>query len=183
MKNNGPSKLALGFALLITGLILLSKSQEVSNEYSNTFASEPVHVEGFSQDDLQSAFPAKRILIPSLNMDMKVEKSRIIGGYWEVFEDKAGWGEGSGYPGQSGNQVIFAHARENLFLPLRSIELDTIIYILSEPGWYNYQVTEIREVNPSQVEVIAPTQDETLTLYTCSGYKDTKRLIITAKPI
>jgi sortase A len=183
MINKGPSRLALGTALLITGLILLSRSQEVVVEPSNTFANEPVNIEGFSQNDLQSAPMPERILIPELNIDLGVERSRIIGGYWEVFEDKAGWGEGSGLPGQPGNQVIFAHARENLFLPLRSIELEVMVYVLTDSGWFNYQVTEIKEVNPNQVEVIAPTEDETLTLYTCSGYKDLKRLIVIAKPL
>lgn len=183
MTNNNPSKLALGVALLMTGLILLSVSRETDVITSETFAQEPVNTEAFLGADLQSAPYPERILIPSLGMDLKIEKSKIIGGYWEVFSDKAGWGEGSGFPGQPGNQVIFAHAREGFFLPLRLIEVGTNIYILTDSDWYEYKVTGINEVSPDQIEVIAPTEDETLTLYTCSGYKDSKRLIVTAKPI
>ena len=183
MTNKSSSKLSLGIALLITGLILLSKSQEKIVDNSDTFEDEPVSVEGFLLNDIQSAPVPIKIIIPNLNISIDVEKSKIIGGYWEVFEDKAGWGEGSGYPGQPGNQVIFAHARENLFLPLRSIEVGARVYILTDSVWFDYQVTEIKEVLPNQIEVIAPTEDETLTLYTCSGYKDSKRLIVTAKPI
>lgn len=150
---------------------------------SESFANEPVSVEGFSQEEFQSAAVAKKILVPDIGMDLEVEEADIIGGYWEVFEDKAGWGKGSGLPGQAGNQVIFAHARENLFLPLRSIKPATKLYVLTDFGWFDYQVTDIKEVNPSETEVIAPTENETLTLYTCSGYRDSKRLIVTAEPI
>ncbi|OGM69990.1 hypothetical protein A2975_05285 [Candidatus Woesebacteria bacterium RIFCSPLOWO2_01_FULL_44_14] len=56
------------------------------------------------------------------------------------------------------------------------------VYILTEAAWYEYRVEEINEVYPNQTQVIAPTTDERLTLYTCSGFADTKRLIVVAKP-
>ncbi len=183
MLKKNPSKLALGISLLVIGVLFLSKSQEVNVTSTDSFANEPVNIEGFSNGAPQSAPHPKKIVIPSLNIDLDVEKSEVVGGFWKVFIDKAGWGEGSGYPGQPGNQVIFAHAREGLFLPLRSIEVGTEVYILTDSGWYNYRVSDIKEVNPDQTEVIEPTEDETLTLYTCSGYKDSKRLIVTAKPM
>ena len=48
---------------------------------------------------------------------------------------------------------------------------------------YTYEVKEIKQVYPKELEVIAATTDETLTLYTCSGFNDTKRLIVIAKRI
>lgn len=95
---------------------------------------------------------------------------------------RLGGGDGSGIPGKEGNQVVFAHAREGLFLPLRSIESGEAIYVFTASKWYRYIVKEIKEVLPTQIEVIAPTEDETLTLYTCSGFSDSKRLIVVAKP-
>lgn len=175
-------KLALGVSLLIAGLLLFgSDSKKEYRDNSSTFAQEPIKVEGFT-GGIESGYSLpKRIIIPDLNMDLVVEKARNIDGYWEVFPDKAGWGDGSGIPGQNGNQVIFAHAREGLFLPLRSIKVGMRIYILTDSFWGGYKVSEIKEVTPDQIEVIAPTPDETLTLYTCSGFKDSKRLIVVAK--
>ena len=57
------------------------------------------------------------------------------------------------------------------------------IYVLTKDHWYEYMVNEILIVNPDQIDVINPTQDETLTLYTCSGYFDTQRLVVKAKRI
>jgi sortase A len=81
-----------------------------------------------------------------------------------------------------GNTVIFAHARDGLFGPLRNIVKGESVYIMMKDRWMSYKVTKTQLVNPDQTEVIAPTKDETLTLYTCSGFLDSKRLIVTAVP-
>lgn len=127
--------------------------------------------------------PPDRLIIPALSVDIPVKTAKIVNGYWEVFDNSAGWGEGSAYPEETGNQVIFAHAREGLFLPLKNIKLSEKIYVFAKTRWYGYAVKEIKEVLPSQVEVIGATPERILTLYTCSGFADSKRLIITAEPI
>jgi len=148
---------------------------------SADFSSEPVRIQGFNKEKYTEEDLPVRIIIPKLALDLAVTKAKIIRGYWEVFPDKASWGEGSGLPGRLGNQVIFAHAREGLFLPLKDIQPEMEIYVLTGAKWSDYQVKEIKEVWPKQTEVVAPTEDETLTLYTCSGFKDSKRLIVVAK--
>ena len=182
------NKIALGLSLAVLGVILVFGKAQTTDETvlsSYTFADEPVEVKGFDGNGEveNEGVAAERITIPGVSIDLPVSSSKVINGYWEVFEDRAGWGEGSGYPGELGNQVIFAHAREGLFLPLKDVELGMPIYVLAEGGWFDYEIKEVREVTPDQIEVIAPTDDEILTLYTCSGYDDSKRLIVTAKPI
>ncbi len=182
-KKRSSPKLALGIALILVGTILFLGRNNSEILVSSTFESEPVEVKGFgsSQGKYEEGDLPKRVLIPELSIDLAVNRAKVIRGYWEVFSNSAGWGEGSGIPGETGNQVIFAHAREGLFLPLQSIELNMKVYVLTEDKWYEYEVTEIKEVSPSQVEVIAPTEVETLTLYTCSGFFDNKRLIVVAR--
>lgn len=123
-----------------------------------------------------------RVVIPSLSIDLSVRESKIVNGFWEVSETTASHGLGSAYPGQNGNIVVFAHARERLFLPLRNIKNDATVYILTSDSWHRYRVTATKLVAPADVTVIAPTEEETLTLFTCSGFMDSKRLIVTAKP-
>ena len=124
-----------------------------------------------------------QISIPELFVDLTIKKAEIIDGYWEVFEDFAGWGSGSGFPGEKGNQVIFAHARDGLFLPLLYAKKGMEINVSTKSETYTYEIIEIKEVYPNQTEVIQPTSEEVLTLYTCSGFQDKKRLIVTAKRI
>jgi LPXTG-site transpeptidase (sortase) family protein len=176
------SKIPLGISLLILGTILVfGKPLPKENpDLDYSFSQEPVKVEDFESHEKGDA-PTK-IIVPGLSIDLEVGEARVINGYWEVFPDKAGWGEGAGLPGENGNQVIFAHAREELFLPLKDVEVGMKVYVTTENAWYSYRVEKIKEVFPNQIEVIKPTEDETLTLYTCSGFNDEKRLIVIAKP-
>ena len=178
------SKIFLGIALLFLGAILVfGNDRLLNNRVSTSFASEPVTLEGFDLEITPDENYPRRVIVPEIAVDLEVGRSKLVNGFWEVFPDKAGWGDGSGIPGTAGNQVIFAHAREGLFLPLRSIKPGSKVYVMTEENWYAYEVKNIREVSPNQTEVIEPTDDETLTLYTCSGFGDSKRLIVIAKRV
>jgi len=177
-------RLLLGSLLIFSGLFIAALNYQGEDiATSATFENEPVRIELTNNQDIDEAALPVRIIIPDLEIDLNVQESKIVDGYWEVPEDKAAWGEGSGVPGRVGNQVIFAHARQGLFLNLESIETSMSIYVLTDNDWFTYEVSEIKEVYPNQIEVIAPTDNERLTLYTCSGYKDSKRLIVVANTV
>ena len=192
-------KKQLRLFLLLSGVLLLvlgfyPKSASVTNNQQTqrnievtSFAQEPITIDKNLINILKVKDKVKfspiRIIIPVLNIDLPVKEAKVVNGYWEVFPDSAGFGLGSSYPDESGNQVIFAHARRGLFLPLRDAKVGEMIYIFTKERWYTYKIGEIREVLPSQTEVIAPTTTAILTLYTCSGFADSKRLIVKAVKI
>lgn len=152
----------------------------------DSFSSEPVIIDKKLLNPARKTpekSPPEHIIIPAVGIDLVVKPARVLRGYWEVFPDSAGFGTGSSYPGESGNQVIFAHARRGLFEPLPKLKIGDTIYIFAKASWFKYQVAAKKEVMPKDVEVIAPTEEETLTLYTCSGFADSKRLIVTARRI
>lgn len=124
-----------------------------------------------------------RIIIPKLSIDIPVTESKVVDGYWELSDDSASFGLGSAFPGDLGNSVIFAHAREKLFGPLKRISLKDNIHILTKRHYFSYEVTEVKAVYPNQIEVVAPTVDERITLFTCSGFLDNQRLVVIAKRI
>lgn len=158
---------------------------QIDNDVSS-FSQEPVSVDSklteLKKTSLRekAKLPPIRIIIPSVNIDIKVKESKIVNGFWEVFPDSAGFGLGSSYPQDKGNQVIFAHARKGLFLPLNDVKIGQIVYVLTQEKWYKYTINNIKEVLPTQTDVISFSDDSILTLYTCSGFADSKRLIITA---
>ncbi len=123
-----------------------------------------------------------RILVPKYKVDLPIIEAKVVNGLWELSETTASHGVGSANPGDKGNIVVFAHARDDLFGPIRYIQKDDEIYLLTKDKWHKYKVEETKLVDPSEVKVIAPTKKETLTLYTCSGFLDSKRLIVVAKP-
>lgn len=193
----GKTKLYLGVILTALSLVLFfnlsplktkNNPAEVSRDAQTSQSpkadlNSPIKI---SADLLKETSPQRsplRIIIPSQNIDIFINEAKVVNGYWEISENSASHGAGSANPGEEGNIVIFAHAREGLFLNLKNIQKNTFIYILTKDNWYLYIVEATKEVSPSQLEVISPTKQETLTLYTCSGFLDNKRLIVTAKPI
>ena len=188
------------FLLLISGVVLIFVGIKLSSDPQDnslqnniiiagevtSFSQEPVSIDKKLlqvNDKQKDKLPPVRIVIPSVNIDLPVKEAKVVKGYWEVFPDRAGFGMGSTYPGEIGNQVIFAHARTGLFLPLKKVNIKDKIFISTKTKLFTYQVTAIKEVNPNNTDIIGVTDEKTLTLYTCTGFSDSKRLIVVAKEI
>ena len=153
-----------------------------SERQSSAFDEGPIRIDGtLLEGAFDESLAPDRILIPSLSLDLAVKPAKVIDGKWEVFEDSAAFGIGSAIPGSRGNSVIFAHAREGAFLPLRKIKIGYRIYLVVGEKIYTYSVFDIHEVMPNDLSVLSAGDEEILTLYTCSGFQDMKRLIVTAR--
>lgn len=178
-KAASPIRRRIAVILLLVATILITLPSRIE---PSARADEPIQIAEQLLAERPKSHSPVRIIIPKLDIDLPVVEAKVVGGYWELSENTASFGLGSAYPGQSGNTVIFAHAREGLFLPLRQVEKDTSVYVLTDDRWHRYKVTETKLVSPKQVEVVSPTENEQLTLFTCSGFLDTKRLIVIATP-
>ena len=78
----------------------------------------------------------------------------------------AGHIELTGMPGVPGNVGIAAH-RDTFFRPLRNIRKNDIITLTTVTAEYRYRVVSTKVVNPDDVSVLNPSEDEILTLVTC----------------
>ena len=78
----------------------------------------------------------------------------------------AGHIAGTALPGHIGNIGISAH-RDTFFRPLRNVRHDDIILLTTLQGQYRYRVISTKIVSPSDIEVLAPSGTEILTLVTC----------------
>ena len=92
--------------------------------------------------------------------------------------------------GEPGNLVLAGH-RTSWFRPLESVETGDNIQIQwfkSHSGLHerSYHVSAIRVVNPEDVTLLAPTDDDALTLITCypfgHGPSSPQRYIVRAEP-
>ncbi|MFS8160357.1 MAG: sortase, partial [Candidatus Roizmanbacteria bacterium] len=71
-----------------------------------------------------------------------------------------------------------------LFGKLQNVEIGDVIIIKTHEGkTYSYKVGKKFAVTPDHIEVVKDTPEEVLTLFTCTGFADSKRLIIQAYPI
>jgi sortase A len=74
--------------------------------------------------------------------------------------------KGTARLGSAGNLGIAGH-RDGFFRGLKDIALGDRIQLLTAAGTETYTVAAIDIVDPSDVSVLAPTEDKTLTLVTC----------------
>jgi len=171
----------IGVVLLVLALALLTGYNPFYKPSQNP--NDPIKISTKLISQISNQEIPLRIIIPNIKIDDAIVEAEIIGGYWELSENTASYGQGSGIPGKPGNTVIFAHAREGLFYNLKDVKTGNLVYVLTKNKWYKYKVNKITAVYPNQTEVIMPTKNETLTLYTCTGFYDEKRLIVTALPV
>jgi LPXTG-site transpeptidase (sortase) family protein len=69
-------------------------------------------------------------------------------------------------PWRAGNSVFAAH-RDTFFRPLEGIRRNDVIRFATADAALEYVVQETRIVEPTDVDVLAPTSSATLTLITC----------------
>lgn len=174
------SHLKIGLWLIALGFILIAFPTAYRGFPQQNL--EPIRIDKQLLNAAEPSVQPLRIIIPKVNIDLPIVEARVVRGLWDLSETSASHGMGSASPGELGNTVIFAHARDELFGPIRKLKKDDVIYILTRDNWYKYTVIETKLVEPRDVEVIAPTTKETLTIFTCSGFLDSKRLIVVATP-
>ncbi len=124
---------------------------------------------------------AIRISIPAIGVrDWPV----VQGDGWEQLKKGVGQQIGSTNPGQTGNLVLSGHndIYGEVFKRLDELKPGDTIIIFTINRQYVYIVTGSQIVEPTQVEVMAPTSDPILTLISCYPYLiDNKRIVVFAK--
>jgi sortase A len=122
---------------------------------------------------------AIRIQIPALKVDAPI----VQGDGWEQLKKGVGQHVGSPNPGSKGNLVLSAHndVFGEIFRELDRLKSGDKVTIYTSQHSYTYVVQQNQVVEPTQVEVMAPTREAVLTLISCYPYLvDNKRIIITA---
>lgn len=120
---------------------------------------------------------ATRLQIPALNIDASV----LHGTDWEQLKLGVGHSVGTANPGERGNLVLAAHndVYGELFRYLDRLKPGDEVIAYAGQRRYRYVITSSRIVKPTQVEVMLPTNEPTLTLISCYPYLiDTERIIV-----
>ena len=133
-----------------------------------------------SQEEQLQRIPPSQITIDSLGLNLDVAPGIIVNNKWTLYDDKVSWLSTSETPG-FGNVIIYGHDRPGLFAPLSKLVVGDEIKIKNGDNTYIYQVAQKRKVLPKDVDAIISDRQQ-LTLYTCDGSYDEKRLIVIAYP-
>ena len=158
-----------------------------------------VAADAAGRPDTGSRPPPGRVLglqIPRITIDTEVVPAGMTATddgnvEWETVPFVAAHYLDTALIGDRGNAVISGHVvtlREgNVFRNLYQIDFDDEIKVQTENARFTYIVKDLKLVEPTAVEVMAPTQEPRLTLITCGGEFDPRtrqfshRLIVTAE--
>ncbi len=117
-----------------------------------------------------------RIQIPSIDIDAPI----VQGDGWEQLKKGVGQNVGSANPGQNGNVVLSAHndVYGELFRFLDKLQPGDQVVLYTQQRQYVYVVDRTAIVEPTAVEVMAPTGSPTVTLISCYPYLVNKQRIV-----
>ena len=123
---------------------------------------------------------ATRIQIQAINVDAPI----VQGDSWDQLKKGVGQHVGTADPGQVGNVVLSAHddVFGEIFRNLDRLQPGDQVLVFTAQQQYVYTVTTTQIVAPTEVGVMNPTNDPTLTLISCYPYMvDKKRIVVFAK--
>lgn len=136
------------------------------------------------------------ILIPRLAVESELTHAPIVGQEWDIsrLRDEVAHLAGTVYPGESGNTVLAGHvtvpgAGWGPFRELDTLQPGDEIFIQNgDERAFTYVVAEKQVVDPTDIQVAYPTDDDRLTLITCSDWDEeadtyAKRIVVIAYKI
>ena len=116
-------------------------------------------------EDSRAAAPADVVAI--LEMPEVGLKVPVYHGASDLNMDRgAGLIQGTAQPGSVGNTGIAGH-RDGYFRVLKDAEIGDLLTLQTPAGQQRYEVEEILVVDPIDVEVLDPTDEQQITLVTC----------------
>jgi sortase A len=108
------------------------------------------------------AAPPGVLEIPALKLTVPI----FAGTSELVLNRGVGWIEGTAMPGEDGNVGLAGH-RDGYFRALKDLKLGDTIEVQTVDHTLRYRVTSIKIVEPTDVSVLDPTDEPTVTLVTC----------------
>ncbi|MBI2028304.1 MAG: sortase [Candidatus Levybacteria bacterium] len=114
-------------------------------------------------------------------MDLEIFPAKIVNNRWEITAQGVSYLSSSPLPGEKGNSVLYGHNWTNILGNLIKIKPgEEIVIVSNRNNKRTFVVEHISVVDPENTQILANTSDRRITLYTCSGFLDSKRFVVTA---
>lgn len=179
--------IALGLGLLLSSIALNLRQYYSKKKTVAEFREYIESGEAFIDNGGNTAVTGDMLYIlriPSIDSENPVRE----GTESNVLSDSLGHEPRTALAGEEGNCVIAGHRNYNFgkyFNRLDEVEINDLIYLDTATATYTYAVTDIKVVEPTDVEILESVEGkEILTLYTCTPiYIASHRLVIIAERI
>lgn len=168
------------FVLVSFGIFGLINNQPVSARTVDS-----TQINQVTQTATPSPAPSPRVGKPAeLSIENIIqqpieEHTRIETGEFTVSGEHVSHLDSSVRPGELGNMILYGHNKTHILGKLHDVRLGNKITIKTEDNQvFTYVVTTIKTVETTETEWLMPTPDAVVTIYTCTGWLDSKRLIV-----
>lgn len=123
------------------------------------------------------------LVIPEFALSLPIVPATVTSGKWETTAKGVSYLATSALPGEKGNSIMYGHNWPSILGDLQNIKKDYEIKVIYKSGSVkSFKVAHINVVWPDQTYLLDQANDTRLTLYTCTGFLDTKRFVVTALP-
>jgi sortase A len=123
----------------------------------------------------------EKLAINDLNIKLDIESGEIVNNKWPTSTTGLMHLASSPIPGEKGNAIIYGHNWKSILGELHLIKPgDQIKITNSNNEEITFNVTTTQVVEKTQSSVLNNSEDQRITLYTCTGFLDQKRLVVTA---
>jgi len=122
-----------------------------------------------------------RLVIPSINVDMSIlegpnEQTLNRGGIWHI--------PNTSNPKQGSNTVLSGHrwqylppSNATLYL-LDKVQVGEPVIVYWQGQEYDYRITGREVVDPNRIDILGPTAEPRLTIFTCTPLYSTKQRLV-----
>ncbi len=140
---------------------------------------------------LENATPLKssssvhypQIIIPKIKVTLPIYKSTLKRGVWETSSRGISHANTTPIPGEPGNSILYGHNWPNMLKNLPKLQPgDEVIIRHSSDRSAVFLITDTATINPEDTSLTRQTPDTRITLYTCTGWLDSSRFVVIAKP-
>lgn len=121
--------------------------------------------------------------IPDLGVVLTIYPAEISKGKWQVTNDGISYLSSSPIPGKMGNSILYGHNWPSILGKLDKARIGEKFYVVFSDGTQKrFVIKRIAVVDPSDTSILTQTNDSRVTLYTCTGFLDRRRLVIQGTP-
>lgn len=123
-----------------------------------------------------------QIRIKNLGIILPIIPEQLQNGKWQVSDKGVNYLISTPMPGEVGNSIMYGHNWTNLLGKLVKAKPGFEVEVLYPNSiTKRFIIDSVVEVSPNQTTILNQTEESRLTLYTCSGFLDSKRLVVSAK--
>jgi len=121
------------------------------------------------------------LVIQELGISLPVIPSKIQDGKWEATTKGVSYLSSSPPPGEVGNSILYGHNWKNILGNLTRARPGQEVTIFFSDGTKKvFTIAFTQVVSPTQTKILDASADNRVTLYTCTGFLDSKRFVVTA---